>query len=171
MGLGLTGLNAAGLNATADATWTHQTSGGDWWTLGPFSGTLPLAKSLNLTPGAGAVRGSYPISVTLAGGNEDWSKTGSFTVQVGVPGDYNDNGVVDAADYVLWRKGGPLQFEVDTPGTVNAADYTVWRARFGKTTAGAGSGSVMINEIPEPATMVFAALGLLLIHIVRSRRH
>ena len=40
---------------------------------------------------------------------------------VGVPGDYNNNGVVDAADYVLWRKGGPLQNEVDTPGTVNAA--------------------------------------------------
>ena len=73
-------------------------------------------------------------------------------MKVGVPGDYNDNGVVDAADYVLWRKGGPLQFEVDTPGTVNAADYTAWRARFGKTTAGAGSGSVMITEIPEPVT-------------------
>ena len=38
----------------------------------------------------------------------------------GVPGDYNGNFVVDAADYVLWRKGGPLQNEVDTPGTVNA---------------------------------------------------
>jgi hypothetical protein len=25
-----------------------------------------------------------------------------------VPGDYNANGTVDAADYVLWRKGGPL---------------------------------------------------------------
>ena len=165
MGIGLTGLNAAGLDATADASWTHQTSGGDWWTLGPFSGTLPLAKSLNLTPGAGAVRGSYPINVTLAGGIEDWSKTGSFTVKVGVPGDYNDNGVVDAADYVLWRKGGPLQFEVDTPGTVNAADYTAWRARFGKTTAGAGSGSVMITEIPEPATLVLVVLGLLAIPV------
>jgi hypothetical protein len=166
MGIGLTGLNAAGLAATADAAWTHQTSGGDWWTLGPFSGTLPLAKSLNLTPGAGAVRGSYLINVTFAGGSGgDWNKTGSFTVKVGVPGDYNDNGVVDAADYVLWRKGGPLQFEVDTPGTVNAADYTAWRARFGKTTAGAGSGSVMITEVPEPTTLMFVVLGLLAIPV------
>ena len=31
----------------------------------------------------------------------------------GVPGDYNGNGVVDMADYVLWRNGGPLQNEVD----------------------------------------------------------
>ena len=164
MGIGLTGLNAAGLAATATG-WTHQTSGGDWWTLGPFSGTLPLAKSLNLTPGAGAVRGSYLINVTLAGGSGDWNKTGNFTVKVGVPGDYNDNGVVDAADYVLWRKGGPLQFEVDTPGTVNAADYTAWRARFGKTTAGAGSGSVMITEIPEPVTLLLVVLGLLAIPV------
>src|SRR3954468_9066969 len=35
---------------------------------------------------------------------------------VSVQGDYNNNGVVDAADYVLWRNGGPLQNEVDTPG-------------------------------------------------------
>ena len=45
----------------------------------------------------------------------------------GLEGDYNNNGTVDAADYVLWRNGGPLQNEVDTPGTVNAADYTEWR--------------------------------------------
>ena len=32
----------------------------------------------------------------------------------GVPGDYNDNGIVDAADYVLWRNGGPLENEVAT---------------------------------------------------------
>jgi hypothetical protein len=173
-GLGLTGLNAAGLNATADAAWTHQTSGGDWWTMGPFSTpTLPAAKSLSLTPGAGAVRGSYTINVTLAGGSEDWSKTGSFTVKVGVPGDYNDNGVVDAGDYVLWRTGGPLQFEVDTPGTVNAADYTAWRARFGQTTAGSGSGSIMLlsNEIPEPTSLALAWLGLLTIPIFARRHH
>ena len=171
--LSLTGLNAAGLGATPDASWTKRPNSVSptWWTLGPFSGTLPLQKSLSLTLPAGAVRGSYPINVTLAGGTEDWSKTGSFTVKVGVPGDYNDNGVVDAADYVLWRNGGPLQFEVDTPGTVNAADYTAWRARFGKTTAGAGSGSFAITSIPEPATMVLAVLGLLAIYILPSRRH
>ena len=51
----------------------------------------------------------------------------------GMPGDYNGNGVVDMADYVLWRNGGPLQNEVDAPGTVNAQDYTVWRSLFGNT--------------------------------------
>lgn len=69
----------------------------------------------------------------------------------GVPGDYNGNGVVDAADYVLWRNGGPLQNEVDTPGTVNAQDYTEWRARFGNTSgSGSGFGSA---TVPEPGTL------------------
>jgi hypothetical protein len=74
---------------------------------------------------------------------------------LGVPGDYNGNGTVDGADYVLWRKGGPLQNEVDAPGTVNAADYTAWRARFGNMSgSGLGSG----GAVPEPAS-----LGVLLV--------
>src|SRR5262249_18269296 len=79
----------------------------------------------------------------------------------GVPGDYNNNGVVDAADYVLWRKGGPLQNEVDTPGTVNAADYAAWRARFGNTSGAAGG--ISSTVIPEPSASVLlcaAALGV-----------
>ena len=47
----------------------------------------------------------------------------------GVSGDYNGNGVVDMADYVLWCNGGPLQND-PTPG-VQASDYDYWRSRFG----------------------------------------
>ena len=39
MGIGLTGLNAAGLAATADAAGPTKHQEADWWTLGPFSGT------------------------------------------------------------------------------------------------------------------------------------
>jgi autotransporter-associated beta strand protein len=74
---------------------------------------------------------------------------------VGVAGDYNGNGVVDAADYVLWRNGGPLQNEVDAPGTVNGADYDAWRARFGNNS---GSGSGQGAAVPEPASFVLALL-------------
>ena len=77
---------------------------------------------------------------------------------VGVPGDFNNNGVVDAADYVLWRKGGPLQNEVDTPGTVNAQDYTDWRARFGNPNPGSGS-SLDATAVPEPATWSMMLMG------------
>jgi len=53
------------------------------------------------------------------------------------PPDYNGNGIVDNADYVLWRKGGPLQNDA-TPG-VQPEDYDVWRARYGDTGSGAGT--------------------------------
>lgn len=77
----------------------------------------------------------------------------------GVAGDYNANGSVDAADYVLWRNGGPLQNEGDMPGTVNQADYDFWRARFGAT-AGSG-GAVDAAAVPEPAGFVMAMCALM----------
>jgi len=83
------------------------------------------------------------------------SYTGGTAI-AGVPGDYNNNGVVDGADYVLWRKGGPLQNEVDNLGTVNAADFAEWRARFGNT-SGSGSG-LGAGAVPEPAAAVLTLL-------------
>ncbi len=79
----------------------------------------------------------------------------SVIVPAGVTGDYNNNGVVDAADYVLWRNGGPLQND-PTPG-VQPADYDAWKANFGKIP---GSGS-SLTAVPEPTTIVFALIGVL----------
>jgi hypothetical protein len=76
----------------------------------------------------------------------------------GVSGDYNDNGEVDAADYVLWRKGGPLQNEVPdvTPGHVTIEDYTAWRSRFGNAGPAAAAGSALLaGAVPEPTTFVY----------------
>jgi hypothetical protein len=63
--------------------------------------------------------------------------------------------VVDAADYVLWRNGGPLANEVDAPGTVNQQDYVEWRARFGNSGSGAGLGA---GAVPEPTSLFLAML-------------
>ncbi len=79
---------------------------------------------------------------------------------VGVAGDYNGNGVVDMADYVLWRNGGPLANEVADQGSVSAADYTEWRARFGNT-SGSGA-SLGGGAVPEPASVLLLLMvGLL----------
>jgi fibronectin-binding autotransporter adhesin len=75
-------------------------------------------------------------------------------VSVGLPGDYNNNGVVDAADYVVWRKG--------LGTTYTQSDYNVWRTHFGQT-AGSGAGASTNAAVPEPTTLVllmFAAIGL-----------
>jgi hypothetical protein len=75
---------------------------------------------------------------------------------VGVPGDYNENDVVDAADYVVWRNNpATLPNEGTSPGVVNQDDYDFWRTRFGATSAaGAGLGAA----VPEPATCTLVAL-------------
>ena len=67
-------------------------------------------------------------------------------------GDYNQNGTVDAADYVLWRKN---------PGGFPADAYATWRSHFGQP-PGSGAGVSANTTVPEPATLVllmFAAAG------------
>jgi hypothetical protein len=58
-------------------------------------------------------------------------------------GDFNTDGVVDAADYVVWRK---------TDGS-NPAGYNTWRTNFGRT-AGSGAALAGAASVPEPASMV-----------------
>jgi hypothetical protein len=94
-------------------------------------------------------------------------------------GDYADNSVTDAADYVAWRAslgGTTLPNETVTPGSVDQADYAEWRSHFGTdytqiTTiidnvrfANAGSGSSALSAgVPEPSSMVLVlGLGLAL---------
>jgi hypothetical protein len=89
---------------------------------------------------------------------------GDGSVVVGVPGDYNNNRAVDAADYVLWRDGGPLMNEGNNPGTVDQADYEFWRARFGSSTA-AGLGSA---QVPEPTSVTIAWCAM--VFILAARR-
>jgi hypothetical protein len=105
----------------------------------------------------------YPTKITSPQATDYYIRSIDITgtAPPGVAGDYNNNGVVDAADYVVWRKGGTLQNEVDNPGTVNAADYAAWRARFGNS-AGGGTG-LSGTAVPEPSTfvlLVMSAIGI-----------
>ena len=81
---------------------------------------------------------------------------------VPIPGDYNHDGIVDAADYVVWRKGLGTAY--------TQSDYGVWRSHFGQT-AGSGAGASAYTAVPEPATSVmlmFAAAGW---YLRRGRPH
>ncbi|HEY3393854.1 MAG TPA: dockerin type I domain-containing protein [Lacipirellulaceae bacterium] len=83
-------------------------------------------------------------------------------------GDYNGNGVVDAADYVIWRK--TLNQTVPEPGDgadgdrsgiIDQGDYDFWRMQFGEVVPLPVSGSGHIAAVPEPATsglLLFATL-------------
>ena len=63
-------------------------------------------------------------------------------------GDYNFDGRVDAADYVVWRKEG-----------IGGQDgYNLWRENFGAT-AGDGAG-IRVASIPEPASILLLLGGV-----------
>jgi hypothetical protein len=72
-------------------------------------------------------------------------------------GDYNGNGIVDAADFVVWRNslgqlGTGLAADGNNDGVVNQADFDVWRVHFGQTATGAGPEAAANAAVPEPAT-------------------
>ena len=84
-----------------------------------------------------------------------------------VPGDYNQNGTVDAADYTVWRDNLGRVTALpndDTPG-VDFDDYARWKMNFG-TTFGEGGGSVLPSDelrsdtVPESGLSLVAALGI-----------
>jgi hypothetical protein len=62
-------------------------------------------------------------------------------------GDFNPDGILNAADYVVWRKGLGTTYTQD--------DYNIWRTNFGAT-AGSGSGLAGIlpsqSAVPESST-------------------
>ena len=84
----------------------------------------------------------------------------------GLPGDYNSDSVVDAADYTVWRDnlGTTNSLPNDSiGGTIGVAHYSQWKNNFGMGGSGAGIGGI---AIPEPATcfvMLSGALGGMLL--------
>lgn len=79
----------------------------------------------------------------------------STVASLGLPGDFNGNLVVDAADYTVWRDhlGAADESSLNGNGNglngVDQADYDLWKANFGDTP---GSGAVGAAAVPEPAT-------------------
>jgi hypothetical protein len=91
-------------------------------------------------------------------------------VPTGLTGDYNHNGIVDAADYTVWRDmlGSTSNLAADGNGNgiIDAGDYAVWRSHFGHT---AGSGSFASGGVPEPATILLMVLTLVGFALLRTR--
>ena len=87
---------------------------------------------------------SFPDSGPGRNGNGNFVLT-EFQVDANMlSGDYNNNGKVDAADYVLWRK---------SPGTYggNPAGYNTWRANFGLPPGSGSAAAVSASAaVPEP---------------------
>ena len=112
----------------------------------------------------GLAEGSYvgtngkDVYITYQGG--DGNDVVLFT-SPGFAGDYNNNGIVDAADYTMWRNNvgqppGTLPNDVDG-GVIGPAQYATWKANFGAVLTVPGSGAVSQAAVPEPSLVVLLA--------------
>ncbi len=76
-----------------------------------------------------------------------------------LPGDYNNDGAVDASDYAVWRKNvgtSTMLPNNPTPGPIDQTEYVRWLENFGRPLSGSGA----FAGIPEPSTLLLAMLAL-----------
>ncbi|MEX2169553.1 MAG: hypothetical protein WD851_09590 [Pirellulales bacterium] len=87
-----------------------------------------------------------------------------LSVVQALPGDYNEDGAVNAADYTVWRDqlGGGTSLPNDDTAGVGPDDYDRWNMHFGQN---AGTGSNGPDAVPEPSALqllLLAAAGVCL---------
>ena len=143
----LFGTTNVGGDSNSGTVFSINTDGSNFTLLHEFAG----GDNDGAVPHAGlTLSGSTLFGTTNGGGDNNRGTV--FSIEIpGITGDYNNNGTVDAADYVVWRKNDGTQDGYDTwranfgasaagpslpgdfnaNGTVDAADYVVWRMGLG----------------------------------------
>jgi hypothetical protein len=141
----------------------------------PVSGwTLNRATAISNTGWVGGIGLFDPDG---AGGQESYARL--FLLQLPapsfLPGDYNGNGTVDAADYTVWRDHLGQTFQLtnenpdDTnPGVVDQEDYTFWKSQFGQS-VGSGGAASATAVVPEPSAVGLLVLAAAIVELRRRR--
>ena len=162
----------------ANGGWLSVTSGlptipdaGDYWLAWQIDSTLdvpsyspqgPPTYGFSVPSAYGAFPASIPVApppgaiAGLALTSDLWSMNVVYTTSL--PGDFNGDGHVDAADYDYWRQND------GTP-----AGYQTWRSNFGNSANAAGAA---VSEVPEPRTLLllFAGTLFLVLQLCVARR-
>jgi hypothetical protein len=116
------------------------------------------------------IAGALSSSLTL-------TLTGHVVTAAGLAGDYNGDGVVDAADYTVWRDtygqtvAAHSGADGDGDATIGDGDYQVWVANFGNHSPGAGAGARGSSAaVPEPCGIFLLIAGAAMMLTHRSVR-
>jgi len=137
-----------------------------------LNGFEPIAESLMpILHAEGGLSGTFASGwerVALGGGLYLDLVVDDYTASLfvgGVEGDFNRDGVVNAADYVAWRdalgsQGSALAADGDRDGSVGIADYAVWKSNFGEL----AQGNASATQVPCPSglSQVVLLIGLML---------
>jgi hypothetical protein len=91
-----------------------------------------------------------------------------------LPGDYNGDRTVNAADYTVWRnavQSGNLAADGNGDGMVTRLDYDVWKSHYGETLGGGSAvGASLLPVVPEPALQSLVLELSIILAAMRSRR-
>lgn len=151
---------------TLGSSYDHLEVAGDF----AFGGLLSVSLAPGFTPSLGQLFdlmnwgtriGLFTdVSLPALAGGLEWDTSLLYSagalsvVSAGLPGDYDNNGKADAADYTIWRDGSPLLNETASIGVVDAADYAAWSANYGATA------TASLIAVPEPTAALLAIAGL-----------
>jgi hypothetical protein len=109
-----------------------------------------VGNTFTLITSTEVISGTFDQLLAPDGWNWKLNNTGSILqLVVGNPGDFNQDGIVNAADYVVWRNDGlgPLNLQQ-------------WRSHFGINYSGAGAGAGLAGAVPEPTAFALSMLGV-----------
>lgn len=130
--------------------------------------TLPLGKLLPVGVGEAPITVNYIVDIDYVNPATTDLHDVLYTEDIRVvfqdvprAGDYNSDGLVDAADYTVWRDqlgsvGVGLTADGNRNGEVDSTDYQLWRANYGANVALAA-----ISEVPEPGALAAGLLAAL----------
>jgi endonuclease I len=126
----------------------------DTATAGIYSTTYSLLLSDENIAGA---ENNKPLTLTLM----------ATIAAAALTGDYNGDGIVDAADYTVWRDTFGTTVTAhsgadgDGDGMIDDGDFQAWIDHFGQTLPGSGAGAFAggSGAVPEPGGMFLFAIG------------
>ena len=142
--------------------------------LGPLANNGGTTLTRALLPGSPALNSGDPTAAPGQNGVPTSDQRGAPFIRIyggridigaiesqpnDLPGDFDHNGVVDMADYVVWRAAHTTfdpRADANGDGRVDDADLAVWRANFGQTYASSGAAAT-VAVIPARARFVAPA--------------
>jgi hypothetical protein len=143
------------------------------------AGTLSVSLINSFAPHAGdsfnildfaSQNGTFAnVQLPNLGSSLGWNSSQLYTsgvlsvVSLGVPGDYNNNGTVDTADYIVWRKNqGTANVLPNDPtgGTIGVAQYNTWRSHFGQPPGSGSAAMTSGSAVPEPDGLALFCLAI-----------
>jgi hypothetical protein len=136
--------------------WTGTNADGSWSGASAGAWNNPSEAASATVGDATKISPAWTTSTTIpaSGLARLYALSPVFTVPLA--GDFNDNGVVDLADYTVWRDNlgavneNALNGNGSFSGGVDQSDYQLWVQNFGLSLNGVASSTLHTSQVPEP---------------------